>query len=554
MRKIALMAVVVLAGLASGLLAAEAAPLYTKANAPATPALGDMELKDSVSQYGITWTFAEPAPVGQFVNGEWYVVGPVTVKMIDPKPLFGDEIKGGGWTMVQKRDADGQVVKDDDGDDVYEVVDTEPTEAKDVPNGRYVRNGSVLNPPPVMDKSGFDSRVRHGRYDPALTATLPIEMKPGDALLSCRSMKALRRRGHYTPLDDLAVLTCLKAPVPPDAFRPGYMDREQVIYRASDLKRELLPTLEPVADVPDMGGLADRFAKPWYVLNVFKASAASYQYGGYGQRSCFYLSRIYLYLCLDYTAEEKDPLLRSVVGFGIDMWAVVKSGHPGFPAWGGWNSGYKMPIVVAGYLLGDEVMASPSKAFPKCAFQEDEQTAYGPCWNGANVVFTGHSGYDAATLKSRDNVRGNHMWGYFEHLHPSLWVKDQVQSDGYRRCCTSRTWPGEALAARLMGLEKYWAHDAWFDYVDRWMYQDETGWFEITSKEGHERVGWGPLKDWAKQGQVEDPFAAAMWKKYRTTLDAPTDGWRGTLKPNPNGIVMPKVNIPDGATMPILPE
>ena len=67
--------------------------IYTKDNPPKTPALEDLPLKESVSQYGITWTFAEPARVGQFVNGDYYVVGPVTVKMIDQKPLWGDEVK-----------------------------------------------------------------------------------------------------------------------------------------------------------------------------------------------------------------------------------------------------------------------------------------------------------------------------------------------------------------------------------------------------------------------------------------------------------------------------
>jgi hypothetical protein len=67
--------------------------IYTKDNAPATPKLEDLPLKESVSQYGITWTFDKPARVGQFINGDWYVVGDVTIKMIDPKPLFGAEVK-----------------------------------------------------------------------------------------------------------------------------------------------------------------------------------------------------------------------------------------------------------------------------------------------------------------------------------------------------------------------------------------------------------------------------------------------------------------------------
>ena len=38
----------------------------------------------AVSQYGITWSFAEPARVGRYVTGDWWVVGPVTVTQITP--------------------------------------------------------------------------------------------------------------------------------------------------------------------------------------------------------------------------------------------------------------------------------------------------------------------------------------------------------------------------------------------------------------------------------------------------------------------------------------
>ena len=37
-----------------------------------------------VSQYGITWTFDEPRRVGRFVNGDWWVMGPVTVVRVTP--------------------------------------------------------------------------------------------------------------------------------------------------------------------------------------------------------------------------------------------------------------------------------------------------------------------------------------------------------------------------------------------------------------------------------------------------------------------------------------
>jgi hypothetical protein len=500
--------------------------VYTKDSAPPAPMVDDLPQKDSLTQYGITWTFDKKVPVGQFIGGDYYVVGPVTVTAISPKPLFGEEVK----------DASGA--------------------ESNYYKGRVARNGSVLNIP-ITGWPGFDSRTDGHRYDPNRFAGVPIAMKPGDALISTISvakLEALERmmgpsdHKNVSAVQAAAVLTCVGKPLPPDAFRPCYGDRSQKIYLARDLKRELLPKLaqpefQKTGGLLTMPQLADRFVKPWFLLNVFKGDHASYQWGGYGQRSCFYDGEAFLYLCLDKPAQEKEPLLQAMVQFGIECWGVVKSGHPGFPAWGGWNNGYKMPIVLAGVLLGEDAMAAPSKAYPKCSFQEDEQTAYGPCYNGAMVVFCGHSGYDAAKLQSRDKVRGGALWGFYEHLHPSRWVHDQVQSDGYRRCCNSRTWQAQALVMRIMKLEKYWAHDSFFDYVDRWMYQDETPYFEAVSA-ANVRVGWEPSPEWGKQGQVEDKFAEAMWKAYRTAPGMPpTDGWK-TLKKNENGLIMPAVQGP----------
>ncbi len=66
--------------------------VYTKDRRPATPRMEDLELKGSVSQWGITWTFDRPARVGQFINGDFYVVGPVTVVKLNPAPKYGKEV------------------------------------------------------------------------------------------------------------------------------------------------------------------------------------------------------------------------------------------------------------------------------------------------------------------------------------------------------------------------------------------------------------------------------------------------------------------------------
>lgn len=522
------------------LAAASCAPVgqvtvFTKDNAPAAPKLEALPLKDSVSQSGITWTFDKPVRVGQFIGGDWYVVGEVTVIKIDPKPLFGKEVAdGSGWSAVPKVGPDGKALKDDKGKPVYDYVDIDKTELEEfggaearlkgaekeklTANPNYCRNGSVLNLKPSHNKAGFDSRVRHEIYDPSMPTRLPIAMKPGEALVSTISKHKLVRGKHYGTTEAVAVLTCLKEPVPADAFRPGYTDPEKTVYLARDLKRDLLPKLKKPEKTPDIAKYIPMFNRPWLEDNMFHETHAPYQFAGYGQGLARNGGDTACLLCLDFTAEQKEPLLLGYVQFGIDLYGYLEAGFSGWEAYGGWNSGNKHPIVLAGVLLGDDQMAYVSKTFPKASFQEDEQTGYGRTWIGVPVIFLGHDGIVAATGQPR--TRGGHAWGPYEHLHPSKWTADNWQSEGYRRCCTSRAWVGTAIAARLMKLEKYWAHDAFFDYEDRWMSEDETEALKVMADLGKKQP------DWSHEGQVEIPFHEAMWKMYRPTVEPPVDAWK----------------------------
>jgi hypothetical protein len=62
-----------------------------------------------------------------------------------------------------------------------------------------------------------------------------------------------------------------------------------------------------------------------------------------------------------------------------------------------------------------------------------------------------------------------------------------------------------------MKAEKVWAHDAFFEYVDRWMFKDDTRAIEEIKK----ARGWDYSSKWARQGQAWDPFVENLWKKYR---------------------------------------
>jgi len=482
--------------------AARSVVVYGKDNAPATPKLDELPRKSSVSEFGMTWTFDKPAPVGQFINGDWYVVGPVAVIAIDPKPLYGAEIPR---NQLDQRD-------------------------NDHPEAQRVRNGFMLNPPARM-KVAYDSGVRNW-FDPSLIQKLPADLKPGDAMVSSISMpknltlhaqlrnNIIRGDEDNSPIRTAAVLTCVAEPQPPDAFRPAFCDRKQRTYLARDLKRELLPTLARPQNIPDVA-LYTRFTeRPWVGTCFFAFEDPVENMPEYALEYGRVVGLSPLTLCTDLSPEQKEPLLDNFVQVGIDLSGMIRAGHPGWQCWGGHGSGRKLPIVFAGLLLGDPELEHINKSFPNVSFGEDEQTAYGDSWTGAKVVFAGHSGIDEMTGIGRDHARGE-PWGPYEHTPPSTWKDGQNTSEGYRRCCTSVGWVAQALALRLMHAEGSWNHDAFFDYVDRWMYEDDSQ-FVKTIKAA---TGKDFDKDWARQGQTWDKFADEMWIKYRATLPAPTDGW-----------------------------
>jgi len=431
----------------------------------------ELQVTDTVERHGVTWRFSEKVKVGRFVNGDVYVVGPCTVAAVTP-PAEND------------------------------------------------RNGSVLNLPLRAGQSPFDSRSPGGRYDAKMRAMPPVQMKPGDALISSISVDKMGTlpapvrpadKAH-SPVRSVSVLTCLAEAAPPDAFRPGYCDREQKLHLARNLRRDLLPRLarqgvrfqiEP--GIPfSLEEWANRFERPWLDVCFFGFDAAIEYQPHYGREVGRAVGIAALLLCLDFTPEEKEKLLLGFVQYGIDLWGIVRAGYPGWPAHGGHGTGRKLPIVFAGLMLGDEEMQTPLKRFPKLKFGEDMQTMHDKCWTGAKAVYAGHVGKDG-TPNEKD-------WGAYEHLPPDQWPGDL--GEAYRRTCTSLAWVGQALALRILHAEKAWNHDAFGDYVDRWMTEDDTQHIEAIKK----ARGKDYSASWSRQRQAWDPFVDDLWAKYRNNL------------------------------------
>jgi len=404
---------------------------YTLSDPPAPPSLEELPLLTRITQHGITWTFAAPVRVGRFVNGDYYVVGEATVVDIQPLPTSS--------------------------------------------NGRH---GSMLNIRPNIQRSGFDSRISSGRYDAGLRVYPPIQLSPGNKLISSRSIEGANLPSVMRPNDNsgspvasVSILTSVSSPLPPDAFRPSYAQGATEIYFSRNLRRHLLPRMSAAKNVPSLAEFEGYLKRPWVDSVFFNFDVPSEYMPSYGRENGYLISFVGLLLALDYPEAQKEPLLVYLCQYGIDLFGLVQQGHSGWPAHGGHGSGRKFPIVFAGLMLNNGEMKSV-----QANFGEDMQTirvnetppsgTYTASWHGKpeTVVYSGHVGVNGESV--------NPGWGPYEHLAPTSW-KNTI-GESYRRCCTSVSWVGEALAARLFPeMKAAWNHDQFFDYVDRWMHSPD---------------------------------------------------------------------------------
>src|SRR5690606_29086644 len=169
--------------------------------------------RKEVSQYGITWTFDKPVQAGQFITGDWWVVGPVKIIKISPSP---------GPVQV-----DESVIKINHWNDTSLKTDT------------TMRNGSMIVLQ-VGKTHGYDSRSSSFMLNNSVK--LPLELTQTLSLISSISNTTLpvdqfsknilweEEAKSQTVMKTAAVLTCLDKTPPFDAFRPPYAGTQTPIF------------------------------------------------------------------------------------------------------------------------------------------------------------------------------------------------------------------------------------------------------------------------------------------------------------------------------------
>lgn len=439
----------------------------------------------SVTRHEITWTFDQPYPVGQFVNGDWWVLpnplgGTVTIASVTPSPQNYDYGGENGWNT--------QAI-----------------------------NGSMVNPAPFVggaaNAHGFDERI-YG-YTASKSETFPLELSPGDSLVSTQGLTLEHLSGGQynsimgfditwtSVLKTAAVLTCLSSKPSTTAFRPAYSGSTKTIYDFANVDLDVLPSLARpggYSSTPNADYMVNITTKFWLDCSenfVGRAMHPADHMPEYGRELCGTVGDAAIMLCSDQlTADQKRSIAIGLIQIGIDTSGVVSQDADLFEVIAGQNIGRKFPVVFAALMLNDSRIIPEGSVFSEdAAYYGSDVSPTQTLWTGwqdsghayaANVMWLYKSGTDNGA-----NPTGLPVPWYHEHIHPDDWDQSPFPHngteypatrasegkngyhEGYRRAC-GVALVGPALAARILGMQTLWNHDAYFAYVDRWMYEDET--------------------------------------------------------------------------------
>ena len=432
----------------------------------------------AVTHHGITWTFGKDRPTGQFVTGDYWVVGPVAVVRISTD-LHARTFRPG---------------PDDDGSMVNPKADS-----------LQGYDGSLKS-----YRAHLNAARPHGR--PLGTAN-PLVLPPHSSLVSMvswlytsekhKELGTPRFNGHTKAPRPVtrrgAILTVLPKAPPAGSFRPAYCGKDKTVrFHVGDLDYTQLLNLSPVPNTPDPGQLAKQMTRPW-IDHVHEYAGAmlhpSENMPNYGRDMAKIVSQMALLANLDFSKLPNRPgkaeTVIPLVQYGIDSVGIADAGG-GWPENGGHGLGRKLPILLAGALLNDPHMLKVGSW--KTRFQDDEQTFY---VTRKEVGIT-NSEVWRPDPRARDKEPyraadiGMAEWGVRHTKRPT------ADNRGWRtpyRDINGAAIPGFALAACMMGRRKDWNHEAYFDYAVRYMIESRT--------RGNTRGTNAP-----------PPFLRSLWDRY----------------------------------------
>lgn len=283
----------------------------------------------SVTTNGITFNFDRLYEVGTFANGDYWVLGPVTITAMSPAV-----------------------------------------------NGTM--NGWQVNPA-VSRTQGFDGRVT-GTYDGSLVPSLPYTSRaPVESIVKVISTIGATAPSYISSATVLTVVPSIPANNGSTVFRPPYMGTTKPFFSTTSLHTELLSSRPPVGTPPSLATVAGRFSKlrlehmTYDQRSLRPRDAYNGCLDGYGPDCSSYNAGDILRLLLNDSLAAKMPALIGITQHGIDQaYAIV--GGLRFPGTGH-DPSHQMMAAFAATML--DITAAKTVLLSATGFEEDTYTTVG---------------------------------------------------------------------------------------------------------------------------------------------------------------------------------
>lgn len=417
----------------------------------------------------------EDRQTGQFANGDYWVVGPITVNSITPNSV--------PFTI----DGKSRII-----------------------------NGAMINPVSgSYPMTGLDSRLTNydESYNIARQGAAPLS--GGNTRSIPAGSSVCLTKSHPTNIDhefftDFVVFTVLASAPAAGSFRPPYIGTDKTIrWNKTDLNYTILKRRPGVTGM-NSAPTGDQFARPWNEIstdyNLARDYRATNNQKSYDRDIGFDVQRALLELNLDYDNATKETAYVRAVQYGIDLYAAMKYGddevggthyHPIF------LSTFGQPMVaLAALALNDSDIRFYADSANRVSSPYRSGGAIHHRWSLNGSIAYVNSGHVNAVVN--DQLLDPLLGGRMRHTYtPNMIGMPEFLFEWLEvNTGTGSNWSNDYRDVRYIGFIGQWLAmqlidgakalinwPATFDYMDR-AFQVYTTWNGVDSTEPYIKAFW----------------------------------------------------------------
>lgn len=423
----------------------------------------------------LTYTFDQNYTVGQYANGDWWVVGPVTLTGITP-------------------------------------------------DSTSTSNGANINP--GRNENRYDDELG----TPVHQLSFPLTVQPGSSVV-----KTMSRPDGYGPsahrgvLKSAGVLTVVDSPPPKNgaiSFRPPYYGNNKPQYLTTDLRTDFLPNLpKPSSSTASLAALATKMAPVQLDHDTGNEHNRElhpvdnlWDYGSdYAQNTTYLLG---IRLLFDDSLSEKSQALINFVQYGIDLNTMLADDaticSSSNPSCAGHGQGRALPLVFAAAMLDSQdlkdVINNKQNRIPD-NWSTYMGSAPTPLFGETTCSIPIYLG-KLASVSNPGSRTCRDPWAQIDGSGPF---------GSYINCCMSQLWKASVTALHLMPeLKDSWPqHDKLITFMDRWT---DFGYWTRPDTESGQRPDLDAYHGTnADQGDRRVEAVDELWQTYNLSDKVTTD-------------------------------